>query len=278
MALSDSALLASQGSFLARLQEQIATSAIAIINEVANDVQTITVTGTPTGGTISLGTLPGSVVINQTGTLATTTAVTALTSTVGMFVGMAVAGPNIPAGTTIAAITSATALTLSAAATGSGSFALVFSGTPIAIIPFNAVAGDVQAIIAALAQIGNNDVFCSGGPFPGTPIAVTWAGVLGNMPQRLMTITANALTGGASPNASVAHTTMGVNANLHVQRAQFAGNAIKNLSWAASMMAPAVCTDATILTDFGAGGVNGQAAVTDAHIANAVSTVWNAFV
>jgi hypothetical protein len=63
----------------------------------------------------------------QTGTLNATTSVTALTSTANLYVGMPVSGTNIPAGTTIAQVNSATSITLSAAATGSGSVTLTFT-------------------------------------------------------------------------------------------------------------------------------------------------------
>ena len=68
----------------------------------------------------------------QTGTLNSTTSVTGLTSTTTLVPGMPLSGANIQAGTTIAAITSGTAITLSQAATGSGSSSLTFyslSGT-----------------------------------------------------------------------------------------------------------------------------------------------------
>lgn len=64
----------------------------------------------------------------QTGTLNATTAVTGLTSTIGLRIGMVVAGTNITGGTTIAAITGATTLTLSAVATGSITTPLTFTG------------------------------------------------------------------------------------------------------------------------------------------------------
>lgn len=65
----------------------------------------------------------------QNGTLSNGTPnVTALTSTVGLYVGMAISGTNIPGSTTIAAITGATTITMSANATGSPTTPITFTG------------------------------------------------------------------------------------------------------------------------------------------------------
>jgi hypothetical protein len=61
-----------------------------------------------------------------TGTLNSTTAVTGLSDTDFLAAGMRVTGTGIPDDTTIAAVVSATAITLSAAATASGSASLTF--------------------------------------------------------------------------------------------------------------------------------------------------------
>lgn len=62
-----------------------------------------------------------------TATNSTSTAVTGLTSTAGIAVGMAVTGANVAANTFVSNITSATALTLSVATTGSAT-SLTFTG------------------------------------------------------------------------------------------------------------------------------------------------------
>lgn len=64
---------------------------------------------------------------SQTGTLNGTTSVTGLSSTANMYVGMLVSGTDIQSGTKISVINSGTAITLSLAATGSGSFSLTFA-------------------------------------------------------------------------------------------------------------------------------------------------------
>lgn len=63
----------------------------------------------------------------QTGTLNSTTAVTGLSDTTLLMVGMPVSGTGIPTGTFISAIGSSTALTLSKAATASASNSLTFT-------------------------------------------------------------------------------------------------------------------------------------------------------
>lgn len=54
MALSDVYNLSTNVAFQQRVQSAIVAAAVAIVNEVANDVQTITTTGNPTGGTFTL--------------------------------------------------------------------------------------------------------------------------------------------------------------------------------------------------------------------------------
>lgn len=62
----------------------------------------------------------------QNGTLNATTSVTGLNDTSQLAVGMEVEGANIPGSTTIATIVSSTAITLSSAATGSGTSSITF--------------------------------------------------------------------------------------------------------------------------------------------------------
>jgi hypothetical protein len=64
----------------------------------------------------------------QSGTTHTNTTLDGLTSTANLAVGMAVSGTGIPAGAVIAAITSATAVTLSLAATNAATNTMTFTG------------------------------------------------------------------------------------------------------------------------------------------------------
>ncbi|MGE4448559.1 MAG: hypothetical protein AB7E15_09710 [Azospira sp.] len=58
-------------------------------------------------------------------------AITGLSTTRGLFIGMAVAGTGVPGGATVASITSGTAITLSANATASGTVPITFTGGQI---------------------------------------------------------------------------------------------------------------------------------------------------
>jgi hypothetical protein len=90
------------------------------------------------GGWINLslvstaGIAPFAITQNGT-TTATSAVVTGLTSTANLVVGQPVSGTGIPANTTIASINSATQVTLSAAATASGTVAITFASTPLTI-------------------------------------------------------------------------------------------------------------------------------------------------
>lgn len=249
--LYDQKNLAAQPEFQARVAAAAVHTALAAMTETTNEVQTISVTGTPTGGSFTLASLPGSVVNVQVGTLTSAAATcTGLASTVGLFIGMSVVGTNVPAGTTIAAITSATALTLSANASGTGAQTLTFSGTPLASIVFNATAGEVQSRLQALANIGADKVVCTGGPLPGTPVVVTFNGSFGGTPQALITIGANSLTGGSTPTPSVARTTAGISKLAHAARAALAKLVLANPIGYGQMMALGVADNATVQTDF----------------------------
>lgn len=69
----------------------------------------------------------------------------------------------------------------------SGTFSLtiqVGTGAPetTATIVYNAASGAVQTAIEALASVGAGNVTCSGGPLPGTPVQITFAGALAATP------------------------------------------------------------------------------------------------
>lgn len=79
-----------------------------------------------------------------------------------------------------------------------GSFTLTWNGDTTAAIAYNATAAQVQSALAALVNIGNGNVACTGGPLPSSPISVEWLGTLADANQPAMTFT-NSLTGGAAP-------------------------------------------------------------------------------
>jgi len=99
-------------------------------------------------------------------------------------------------------------ITVTGTPTG-GTFKLSFGGIVTGNINFNAAASDVQTALNALPALAGN-VSCAGGPFPGTPVVVTFINQLATSPQGLIALATNSLTGGASPNVAIAHTTTGV--------------------------------------------------------------------
>jgi len=76
-------------------------------------------------------------------------------------------------------------------------------------LDFDATAGEVQTALESLSSIGSGNVVCTGGPLPGTPINIEFTNDLALRYVAKLTKGANALTGGTSPDVSVAHTTPG---------------------------------------------------------------------
>ena len=123
-------------------------------------------------------------------------------------------GPSSPsanvAHTTVGA-RAANVQTLSVTGTpNAGTFTLSFGGQTTAAIPFNATAAQVQAALVALSSIGANDLVCTGGPLPGAPVTMTFAGSMAPGPQAPITVGANALGGGTTPAPAIANTTPGL--------------------------------------------------------------------
>ena len=98
-------------------------------------------------------------------------------------------------------------LTITGAPTG-GSFTLTYSAQTTAAIPYNATARQVKAALQALSNIGELDVEVTGGPFPATPIVVTFRRALGCQAITL-TDTDTGLTGGTTPAVTVTSTVAG---------------------------------------------------------------------
>lgn len=170
-------------------------------------------------------------------------------------------------------------VTLTGAPTGGG---FTLAGGPLtgAVAPaWNDTAQALQGRLAAALAAGDACV-CTGGPLPGTPVVVTWTGALGNSPQNSLTVSANNLTGGSSPNAAVSHSQVGVAAVNHAVRAALAQAVLNQIGVQQALgiyQAPfcaIVAADATVLADYLGGGLN-QTAVTDAHISAAVAARFN---
>lgn len=92
---------------------------------------------------------------------------------------------------------------------GGGTFKLAWEGSALSgTIAYNAVGATVQTALEALSTIGSGNVSVSGGA--GGPYTVTFIGILAGTPAPLLTKDASGLTGGSSPNVSIAQTVAGV--------------------------------------------------------------------
>jgi hypothetical protein len=98
-------------------------------------------------------------------------------------------------------------VTITGSPTG-GTYTLTYSGQTTSSIVYNATAAAVQSALEALSNIAPGDVTCGGGPHPGTPITVTFTGLLGGTDVTQMTATGS-FTGGTSPAITVTTTTPG---------------------------------------------------------------------
>jgi hypothetical protein len=99
-------------------------------------------------------------------------------------------------------------VTISGTPTG-GTFTLTFNGSTTGPIAYNAVASAVQTAFTQLPSVGTGNATAAGGPLPGAPVTITFAGTLSTGVQNDITA-ASSLTGGTTPAVTVTHTTPGV--------------------------------------------------------------------
>lgn len=100
-------------------------------------------------------------------------------------------------------------ITITGAPTG-GSFTLTYSGQTTVAIPYNATAAQVQDALVNLSNIALGEVYCTGGPFPATPVVVNFTGTLsGTLTGAPMTKT-DSFTGGSSPASAITRTVTGL--------------------------------------------------------------------
>lgn len=169
-----------------------------------NEVQSVALTGGPTGGTFTLtfdGQTTGAIAYNADAA-AVDTALEALSNID--------AGDVACTGGPLPGVNEVQTLTITGTPTG-GTFALTFDGQTTAGIAFDADSATVQTALEALSNIAVDDVACTGGPLPGTPVVITYLANLGAQDVALMTADGALLTGGSSPDAAVALTTPGSN-------------------------------------------------------------------
>lgn len=89
-----------------------------------------------------------------------------------------------------------------------GTFTLTYSGQTTSALAYNATAAQVATALKALSNIGDTDVQVTGAN--GGPYTVTFIGALGETNVAQMTASGASLTGGTSPDVTVATATAGV--------------------------------------------------------------------
>lgn len=99
-------------------------------------------------------------------------------------------------------------ITITGAPTG-GTFTLTFNGETTSTIARNASAANVVTALEGLPGITSGDVSATGGPLPGTPVVVTFAGAYEGVNVSQMTADGALLTGGTNPAVTVTTTAQG---------------------------------------------------------------------
>lgn len=205
-----------------------------------NEVQRITIAGTPTQGTFTLtysgqttaniaynataanvvtalealsnigagnvtganGPLPGTAVnITFTGTLAATNVAAMTANAAGLLTSFSTTTPGS------AGVNEVQQLSTSPSPT-SGTFTLTYGANTTTAIAFNATAATIDTALEALASIGAGNVDCTGGPISTTPVLVTFTGTLAATNASLISSVSSLL--GAVPTLTAATTTAGV--------------------------------------------------------------------
>lgn len=99
-------------------------------------------------------------------------------------------------------------LTITGSPTG-GTLTITWNGQTTDPIAFDATAADVQAALEALSNVGEGNVICDDGPLPGSTVDIEFVKDLGQASQVLATADGSGLTGGTTPDASIAKTVDG---------------------------------------------------------------------
>ena len=149
-------------------------------------------------------------------------------------------------------------------------------GSNTIVIPYNATPFQVQSLLVAPG--GSISCMCQGTVLPSGSVMVIWTGTLSQQPQGVMTVAANALTGGSTPTPSVAHTVVGVAQNAHPLHSALANKIIVAPSSFMAVLAQLLASNAAIQTDYLTGQASGagvETQVTDAHIDAAVAAQFN---
>lgn len=101
-------------------------------------------------------------------------------------------------------------ITITGTPTG-GTFTLTYRGQTTTPIAYNAINSAVQTAFLALSTVGAGNAVVAGGPGPGTPYTIAFAGTLAATNARTI-IATGSFTGGSSPAITVTETTPGYSA------------------------------------------------------------------
>lgn len=123
---------------------------------------------------------------------------------------------NLRAGSLVREVTAAAAnmrqsLTINGSPTG-GTYVLSFMGQTTTALAHNANAATIQDALRALPLIGANVTVTGTGPF-----TVEFIGELAALPQQLLVLAVNGLTGGTSPTVAIAQTQAAVSQGRFIQ-------------------------------------------------------------
>lgn len=155
--------------------------------------QTVTVTGSPTGGTFQL-----QYGVNWTSSLAYNASAAAVQNALNALSSLSGSSTN-----------EVQTVTVTGSPTG-GTFTLTYAGQTTAAIAYNASNTTVRTSLEALSTIGTGNVAVTGPN--GGPYVVTFQGALADQNVAQMTASGASLTGGTSPGVTVATTTGGTSA------------------------------------------------------------------
>ncbi len=110
-----------------------------------------------------------------------------------------------------------------------GTFTLTFGGQTTAAINWNDNAATVQTRLQALSSIGAGNALVTGGPGPGTPFIVEFAGTMAKTAEALITLQTNSLIQGGAAWATITSgfTLFRANARVVFAVAQYAGTQVR---------------------------------------------------
>lgn len=99
-------------------------------------------------------------------------------------------------------------LTVSGTPTG-GTLTITYDGDTTSGISFDAAPSAVETAMEALSSIGTGNVVCTGGTLPSGTVSIEYVKDLGQQSLALATADGSGLTGGSTPDATIAEATDG---------------------------------------------------------------------